>query len=114
MLYVICNGCFTQVSELWPVGLLLKCSMFIINIPNTAEMYLDTICHVIWMFPHLQITHHTSISCDPVIWKQPLNVILWVIAQVLVNIVPSWDMEGHEHASVRRYPIEGQYSAISV
>ena len=34
-----------------------------------------------------------------------------VIALILVNIVPSWDIE---LARVRRYPIEGQYSPISV
>ena len=28
---------------------------------------------------------------------------------ILVNIVPSWDIEGRELAIVRRYPIEGQY-----
>ena len=37
-----------------------------------------------------------------------------VIALILVNIVPSWDIEGRELASVRGYPIEGQYSPISV
>ena len=31
-----------------------------------------------------------------------------------VNIVPSWDIEGRELASVRRHPNEGQYSPISV
>ena len=37
-----------------------------------------------------------------------------VIALISVNIVPSWDIEGRELASVRRYPNEGQYSPISV
>ena len=37
-----------------------------------------------------------------------------VIALILVDIVPSWDIEGRELASVRRYPNEGQYSPISV
>ena len=37
-----------------------------------------------------------------------------VIALILVNIVPSWDIEGHELASIRRCPSEGQYSPISV
>ena len=37
-----------------------------------------------------------------------------VIALISVNIVPSWDIEGRELASVRRYPNEGQYSLISV
>ena len=37
-----------------------------------------------------------------------------VIALILVNIVPSWDIEGRELASVRRYPNEGQYSPVSV
>ena len=32
---------------------------------------------------------------------------------ILVNIVQSWDIEGHELASVRRYPNDGQYSHIS-
>ena len=36
------------------------------------------------------------------------------IALILVNIVPSWDIEGRELASVLRYPNEGQYSPISV
>ena len=36
-----------------------------------------------------------------------------VIALISVNIVPSWDIEGRELASVRRYPYEGQYSPIS-
>ena len=35
-----------------------------------------------------------------------------VIALILVNIVPSWDIEGRELAIDRRYPIEGQYSPI--
>ena len=30
-----------------------------------------------------------------------------VIALILVNIVPGWDIEGRELASVRRYPNEG-------
>ena len=37
-----------------------------------------------------------------------------VIALKLVNIVPSWDIERRELANVRRYPIEGQYSPVSV
>ena len=37
-----------------------------------------------------------------------------VIALISVNTVPSWDIEGCELASVRRYPNEGQYSPISV
>ena len=37
-----------------------------------------------------------------------------VIALISANIVPSWDIEGRELASVRRYPNEGQYSPISV
>ena len=37
-----------------------------------------------------------------------------VIALISVNIVPSWDIEGRELASVRRYHNEGQYSPISV
>ena len=37
-----------------------------------------------------------------------------VIALILVNIVPRWDMEGRELASVLRYLNEGQYSSISV
>ena len=37
-----------------------------------------------------------------------------VIALISVNIVPSWDIEGRELASVRRYPNEGHYSPISV
>ena len=37
-----------------------------------------------------------------------------VIALILVNIVLSWNIEGQELASVRRYPNEGQYSPISV
>ena len=37
-----------------------------------------------------------------------------VIALISVNIVPSWDIEGRELASVRRYPNKGQYSPISV
>ena len=37
-----------------------------------------------------------------------------VIALILVNIVPSWDIEGRKLVSVRRFPIEGQYSPISV
>ena len=36
-----------------------------------------------------------------------------VIALISVNIVPSWDIEGRELASVRSYPNEGQYSLIS-
>ena len=32
-----------------------------------------------------------------------------VIALISVNIVPSWDIEGRELASVRRYHNEGQY-----
>ena len=37
-----------------------------------------------------------------------------VIALISANIVPSLDIEGHELASVRRYPNEGKYSPISV
>ena len=37
-----------------------------------------------------------------------------VIALISVNIVPSWDIEGRELASVHRYPNEGQYIPISV
>ena len=37
-----------------------------------------------------------------------------VIALVLVNIVPRWDIEGPRLASVLRFPNEGQYSPISV
>ena len=32
-----------------------------------------------------------------------------VIAMKSVNIVPSWDIEGYNLASIRRYPNEGQY-----
>ena len=32
-----------------------------------------------------------------------------VIALILVNIVPSWDIKGPELVNVRRYPDEGQY-----
>ena len=35
-----------------------------------------------------------------------------VIALILVDIVPSWDIEGRELASVRRYPNEGQYYRV--
>ena len=42
-----------------------------------------------------------------------VNVIV-LIALILVNIVPGWDIEGHELASVHRYPYEGQYSPISM
>ena len=38
----------------------------------------------------------------------------WIIAMISANIVSSWDIEGCELASVRRYPNEGQYSPISV
>ena len=37
-----------------------------------------------------------------------------VIALISSSIVPSWDIEGRELASVRRYPNEGHYSPISV
>ena len=37
-----------------------------------------------------------------------------IIVLILVNIVPSWDIEEHELTSVRRYPNEGQYSPKSV
>ena len=37
-----------------------------------------------------------------------------VIVLISVNIVPSWDIEGRELASVRRYPNKGHYSPISV
>ena len=37
-----------------------------------------------------------------------------VIALISVNIVPNWDIEGSELASVRRYPNEEQYSPLSV
>ena len=37
-----------------------------------------------------------------------------VIALISVNIVPSWDIEGRELASIRRYPNDRQYSPISV
>ena len=37
-----------------------------------------------------------------------------VIALISADIVPSFDIEGSELASVRRYPNEGQYSPISV
>ena len=37
-----------------------------------------------------------------------------VIALISADIVPSFDIEGRELASVRRYPNEGQYSPISV
>ena len=32
----------------------------------------------------------------------------------ILNIVPRWDIEGRELASLRRYPNERQYSPISV
>ena len=37
-----------------------------------------------------------------------------VIALILVNIVPRWDIEGRSQAHVLRYPSSGQYSPISV
>ena len=37
-----------------------------------------------------------------------------VIALISVNIVTSWDIEGRQLASVRRYSNEGQYSSTSV
>ena len=37
-----------------------------------------------------------------------------VTALILVNIVPSWDIEEHELASVRKYPNEEQYLPIHV
>ena len=36
-----------------------------------------------------------------------------VIALISVNIVPSWDIEGRELVSARRYPNEKHYSPIS-
>ena len=48
-----------------------------------------------------------------VISKDPLKYYR-VIALILVNIVPSWDIEGRELARVLRFPNEGQYSPISV
>ena len=37
-----------------------------------------------------------------------------IIALISANIVLNWDIEGHELASICRYPNEGQYSPISV
>ena len=37
-----------------------------------------------------------------------------VITLISADIVPSFDIEGRELASVCRYPNEGQYSPISV
>ena len=37
-----------------------------------------------------------------------------LICSLVLNTVPSWDIEGHGLASVRRYLNEGQYSSISV
>ena len=37
-----------------------------------------------------------------------------VIILISADIVPSLDIEGHELASVRRYPNDGQYLPISV
>ena len=57
---------------------------------------------------HFQVVAHTPSITELV------GQYYRVIALILVNIVPSWDIEGRELASVRRYPIEGQYSPISV
>ena len=63
-----------------------------------------------------------------VLLEQTDNILYYrVIALISVNIVPSWDIEGfelasvhrypnsegRELASVRRYPNSGQYSPIS-
>ena len=49
-----------------------------------------------------------------VIYTVMVTLYYRVIALISVNIVPSWDIEGRELASGRRYPNEGQYSPISV
>ena len=77
-------------------------------------------------FPHIEVTtnpHQKLLNCKllAIFIKSAKEVectlfasqYYRVIALISVNIVPSWDIEGRELASVRRYPNEGQYSSIS-
>ena len=56
----------------------------------------------------------TDMHCCPNLMTKKFGLYYRVIALILVDIVPSWDIEGRELARVRRYPNEGQYSPVSM
>ena len=72
-------------------------------------------------FFYLKVTIFTFIEIRNILfmhnmWHMRVIIILCykVIALISVDIVPSWDIEGLELASVRRYTNERQYPSMSV
>ena len=55
-----------------------------------------------------------EIASANITFHTPINLDIGLFKHQWLYIVPSWDIQGRELVSIRRYPNEGQYSPISV